>query len=1217
MDQDQLLKQTATPLIAETLPLQGRHLIEASAGTGKTFNITRIYLRMLLERKISVENILVMTFTKAATEEIRGRIDEFLRDALANWQAYTADSDNSFFYQLRRNLQVQQVSDEQVRVLIKSALINLDEAAIYTIHGFCKRVLSQQAFASGLSFNAQMEADDNELVLQACQDYYRILAKSATISDYSLFVEHWPSPQHFLSNFKSLLYDPQLPTTNDKQSLQQSIVFLAKQSEQHLLANESTIYEVLIDSKKGKSREQRITEFEQLLQFTKLLQLATTDVELCIQALPDFKFIGANRFAKSPLKAQLKVAFKPMADLKKIVEGFGNALLSARAYNLVLNAVKSIKQRVAEKKQQQNLLNFDDLISVLAQALNDQQKGQNQPLTAALLDQYPVALVDEFQDTDPKQFNILELLYFNNDQGLAQQINTALYLIGDPKQAIYGFRGGDIFTYLAAGKRVDYRWLMDTNWRSSKQMISGYNHLFFGNDLGAESKNIFGFGIDYQPVHASINADKQVLQDNTANKALQFVNFQASDEFIYRDYVKSEFRPNIGAWVAAEVSRLLTDVNLSECHATEPVRAADIAILVRDGSEAEIIKQALIQLNIACVYKSQRSNLFVSAVAEQFIAVLHAIINIDDERSFIVALSGPYFGFNSDMLFNLQNDELEWERVRGQFNQLKSIWFKRGFMAMALKLLHDYYPGTKDNKERQLTNIIHLFELLQSSSQRLKQPQELLAYLKEQCQNPTHNEAELRLESDADLVQIVTQHGSKGLEYPIVFVPFGCRHKNPVKFGNTDKQVLKCHQDNGELQLHLGANEAMKQNMAAEGYAEDIRLLYVAVTRAKHRCYLACCALQDHHLSPLGQTLQLASGQSITAAINNLITYASADIGLTEIQGGEFSGNCLPLATNDSDYNPAQFSGNIERDWWLSSFSALTRNIRHAGRAQPDRDVETESAVKLAPVMTQQLIRFAFQKGAKTGNLLHDIFEKADFQDPNWSFVAYKSLSKFGDLPSGFEYPDVYCWLSECLAAPLDIDGLSLSKLARKQTLREAEFYFPMENVNLKQLKALLTNFRQSLGVNPDKLSEVSSELPAFGHLKGMMHGYIDLIFCDDNQYYLADYKSSHLGNSFADYLPENLTEHVIKNFYDLQFLIYSLALHRYLKRRIAHYQVKQHFGGVYYLYLRGMHPEQQHFQGVFHNSLSPQLLEQLDAVFLGKSSATSSAQTTEVSNNE
>ncbi|WP_371372351.1 exodeoxyribonuclease V subunit beta [Thalassotalea aquiviva] len=1209
-------------LRAEQLPLTGCHLIEASAGTGKTYNITRIYLRMLLEQKVAVENILVMTFTKAATEEIRGRIDEFLRQALNNWDTLVADKSDPFFYQLG-----QSIEQKQAKILLKHALLSLDDAAIFTIHSFCKRVLSQQAFASKMTFNANMEADDSTLVLEAVQDHYRLLAKADDIKAYQTFVAKWDTPSKFLSTFRGLIATNTLIEYTTQDGLNQQIQASAKESVDMLDQHEALIFNELINNKSGKIKQNRIDEFSIHRQYFQQLAHATLNqIEHLLTQQPDFKFFSANRLPKSKDKAEiknaLKCAFSVCEKLKNQIKNYHLEIEQAQVYGLVLEAVDAIKQRIAVSKSMQNLLNFDDLILQLAKAIENEHNQDQQPLTNALRRQYPIALVDEFQDTDAEQFAILDKVYFAKNlpsapsnirpsaQPLAPTNNElALYLIGDPKQAIYGFRGGDIFTYLKAAAQVDCQWVMDTNWRSAKAMISGYNHLFYGGDLNTKSKDVFKYNIQYLPVKPAPIAPAVGIKDPKDKKALQFVNFIDDERYAgSKNEMKIEFRHEIANWCANEVARLLSQASLTtkDDDTSQPIQAHDIAILVRDGSEAEEIKQALARQNIACVYKSQRANLFASAAAIDFIAVLHAIINTDDERAFIVALAGPYFGKTASELYQLQQNEAYWEHLRSDFNQLKGIWFKRGFMAMALHLLHQHYPGAKDNTERQLTNIIHLFELLQTASQRYKQPQELLAYLQQQCENPAGSEAELRLESDANLVQIVTLHGSKGLEYPVVFVPFASRHKSPVKFNRRIKDVLSYHDKDGQHKLHIGMQKVALQAMADEGYAEDIRLLYVAITRAKYRCYLGCANFSEAHLSSLGQCLGMSNGQDFQTIVSQFQALDPSSIGLEQVISGDYHASRLDSQDEPDVLSVAKFNGKIERDWWLSSFTALTRNIRHGGKMEPDRDLGEDSEVILA----KHQIRYAIAKGARTGNFLHDLLEWVDFTAPNWTVTASRALDKYGDLPSGFARQDVYDWLDQILDCHLNTQGLNLRQLPVASTLREAEFYFPMENVDIRALEAVVLTFRRQLTTAEDVSQHI--RLPSVGQLKGMMHGFIDLIFEHNNKYYVCDYKSSHLGDARQCYQPARLEQHVCSHFYDLQFLIYSLALHRYLGRRVENYQFEQHFGGVYYLYLRGMHrPSEEalkepdstlnpELSGVFYHSLSADLMTQLDACFKG-----------------
>jgi len=1230
--------KVAKNLCAHTMPLYGIHLIEASAGTGKTYNITRLYLRLLLERRLTVEQILVMTFTKDATEELRGRIDASIRDAINNWH-YLIENDQ-YFIAISQNVN----SDEALQIL-KTALLYLDEAAIFTIHGFCKRVLTQHAFATGMAFNAQMESDCQDLILEACQDWYRYLVKTDT-EQFQLLAEFWSTPEQFLNQFSRAIAHTAPLQTLSPQTVIDSFKEEVSQAKASLVSEQDFIFTHLIDTKKEAERQKRIDEYQALLAW---LDEVLINIDHANTAMP-VSFFNGNRFSKSVHKEQFKLIFLGVNTLKKAKEKIAQQIVKAHAYVVVKAGVTSIRAAIVNKKLQQNMLSFDDLISSLARALltndGEQSDPQQNDLALRLFEQFPVALVDEFQDTDPQQFDILKAIYYAQKQ-------RALYLIGDPKQAIYGFRGGDVFAYLNARDGCDQQWLMDTNWRSSQQMISAYNRLFWGNALTQQATDVFGYNIPYNQVKASPNASEEQLLANNDNdlKALQFVHLNPMDPKTGEMSTKAtlqSFRPKMASWCAQEIDRLLkiNSSSTSQQNANEvsnekhnekncvkkydqSINAKDIAILVRDGSEAAEIKAALNVQGLKSVYLSERENLLKTAQASQLVAVLQGILFVENERLFTAAIASPLLGLTPVSFNKLQQDQHAWQQLKFSFVELRNQWQSKSFISMALVLLHQHFVIVSEQKDRVLTNLIHLFELLQAASQRHHQGQELLFWLEQQVEmdNPD-GETELRLESDEALIKIVTQHGSKGLEYPVVFVPFVTRHKDPLKFGNQSVTLLSYHDQQGQLQLSLDGTQAAKDTMQAEGYAETVRLLYVAVTRAKQRCYLLTTGFTEAENSPLGRTLKWKKGVDIPSCLQRLSIENPANIGFLNINEDELEiANVLTVDENINyqQYNAASFNGKIERDWWLSSFSALNKNLHHRGISSPDRDNDSETNLAVANSAPSHLLRFNLAKGAHTGNLLHDILEHTDFCAPNWPQIIAKPLSHYADL-ANTQHDDLIAWLDEILQTPLhsslsilgDSEGsdnsstiehnsssLTLSSLQISQTLRETEFYFPMHKALPVKLANILTAHRQAYHTLVNKNSKLSANtvaavhLPHYQKLNGMMHGFIDLVFCHQGKYYLCDYKSSHLGNNFSDYQQASLVENIEQNHYDLQYLIYSLALHRYLQQRLPNYNIEQHFGGVYYLYLRGMSKESQQTQsGVFYRKITSQELTALDQLF-------------------
>ncbi len=1194
-------------LNAAEVPLSGKHLIEASAGTGKTYNITRIYLRLILERELSVEQILLMTFTKDATQELRGRIDVFIRDALSNWQQLCQE--DSYFKAIS-----ERVDDDKVQFLLKRALLFLDEAAIFTIHGFCQRALTQHAFASGLPFNATLSTTSAEIVLQACQDWYRQLAKHSR-DDFSLVAQFWPQPSSFLQSFAKAINQQSELTTITSQQIVEDFIDVAKQASKTLIANESLLQEGLLSHKNAPEQEKRYQALASLHSWLEQIKACVDDASLlaAVQTpMPDY-LLNGNRHPKA-YKVQLVEVLASCKSIKAQLKNLTKNINRANAYQLVRVAIYSIRQQVQDKKAQHNILDFDDLINTLANSLSAQQTSNG--LAATLLAQYPVALVDEFQDTDPQQFSILQGLYYSEQ---AKLNGAALYLIGDPKQAIYGFRGGDIFAYLRARHSCDYHWLMDTNYRSTPDMVAAYNQVFISKEAQAVDA-VFGYGIEYQAVKAGkqlLNTEQAKQEKQAANKdtnkdnkdkALQFIHFSQEGE---ETVTLTLACPLMASWCANEISQLLSTTPAN----TTKVRPQDIAILVRDNREATFIKQALQAAGLACVFLSDRANLFHCQQAKQLLTLLKGILTPENERVYLAALVSGLLGFNAVKLHQLQQDELAYQALKFAFIDYKKQWQQQGFIAMAINLMHQHFQVPALNKDRALTNILHLFEILQAASQRFLQPEELLYWFEQQCQLDTINselEAELRLESDGDLIRVITQHGAKGLEYPIVFIPFASKHKDPLKFGSQNISYLEYHDAQGDLHLSLDGDEQAKTAMADEAYAESIRLLYVAITRAEQRCYVLTAPFDKCHLSPLGKTLQWQAGADLVQNLQQFVEKTPHSTALIQVSLDDIKNQQPTVPQNIDSQQPevevSKFVGKIERDWWLSSFSALSRNLRHGGVSTPDRDAGLAPVAILAAQTNMNLIRFALAKGAHSGNLLHDILEHSDFCQTNWPETIKWPLVKYGELTASFTEIDLMAWLDEILFTPLVSPGqlnseasesFCLADITMGQSLRESEFYFPMQQASMQGLAKLLTDHRNSSGIK--KITPLV-RLPHYQSLKGMMHGFIDLVFEHQGKYYVCDYKSSHLGHDFSDYHHDALRDNIENNYYDLQYLIYSLALHRYLTLNLPNYNPAEHFGGIYYLYLRGMTNDKDHNgAGVYFRHVSSKELTELDQLFAGE----------------
>ena len=1154
------------------ITLKGRHLIEASAGTGKTYSITRIYLRLLIEKRLPVEQILLMTYTRAATQELRGRIADTIREAQKTW----GTEEDSYWQHL-----YQQIEPQQAQLLLHQALLNLDQAAIFTIHGFCGRALQQYAFTSQTGLEVALETNTQDLAYTSLQDWLRVVMHQPQVYR-QLEQQGWHTPKGFWDAFSGALLS-QIPVFAANERVWHQAWHTTKLAvRESLLAVEVEMIQATMSD--AKTKDVRLVQWQDLLNWlgTEEFGPASKDNLACI---------SGRRLSQAP---DLKPIIAALSQRIKN-ESFKNNYLvyaqQAAAAPLVLEAVQLVRAAYKKAKQKQQVMEFDDLVRRLSECVND---SQNAALVTALRQAYPVALVDEFQDTDGHQYAILNRLYepASND--------TALFMIGDPKQAIYGFRGGDIHTYLNAAQTTDHRWHMDTNWRSSHTMVAAYNRLFSEE---THPRKVFGNGIDYAPVKASNGASANAANNpKTEGVALTYV-------WLPTELTTNEHKQqHIARWCVTEVQKILQQGHF---------KAADIALLVRGAGEAQALQKALKQAHLASVYISDRSSVYASAEAMEMIVLLNGVLHCENQRQLMRAASTHLWSGSVSLLARLNQDETHIIAVRSQMMQLRQLWLRQGVMAFITQLLKQRTVPPAHNKERYMTNMVQLAELLQKASNQASSALLLVEWLQQQCQaDHADTSAELRLESDAKLIQIVTQHGSKGLEYPVVFIPFVSQFKEPLKRGTKHMQLFPYYHPQEHCPALMIGRDPMVCDAATLAAQEEVlRLLYVAVTRAQYKCYMPASNFKDAEQSPLGQlafgTNTLDDPLSWPEALAHLTHPKDSQLLIIEEDSVPISSSQSATSELDQSLTTQHFTGHIDANTNLLSYSALVRQLSYGAAAQSSSAKDRGDGNSQMVVANQSIgsneFRFTLAKGKNSGLLLHDILEQVDFAKPSWSSAMEVPLAKYHTIV-GIQQHDTHKvaalqeWLEECLQAPLPAindpsaaldttQGLTLGQLLPQQTLREVEFYFPLQQAKQSTLGQILSRHRGGL----------PTALPSHPVLQGMMHGFIDLVFEYNGRFFVADYKSNHLGDGLEDYHPQAMLEANQQHYYDLQYLIYSLALHRYLKQRIPNYDVNQHFGGVYYLYLRGMSPKAS--TGVFSKAISLEELTALDDLFAGAES--------------
>ena len=1163
-------------LDAFTLPLQGQRLIEASAGTGKTFTLAILYLRLLLgigkehawSRLLSVEEILVVTFTEAATEELRGRIRENIHQLRI--ACIRGESDHPVMARL-----LDEIDDKaQAAIILLLAERQMDESAIYTIHGFCQRMLNLNAFESGMLFQQQLLEDEQQLLRQATEDFWRRYCYPLEDAVAQEVMALFSGPEHLLHSIKGWLQGEPVQLKHpishqDLDECHQENCRRLQQMKQQWREVSGEVYAWIMDSDIDKRSYSKL----HVPNWINTLNIWAETEDIRYQ----FPQKELEKFSQAQLLAKTKKGQAPQHPVFEAIEQFLATPISLYE-PLVALALQDIRANLRSEKARQALLSFDDLLTQLDSGLH---QSQGEALAEAIRQRYPVAMVDEFQDTDPIQYRIFSRIYPPNSE-------TALLLIGDPKQAIYAFRGADIFTYIKARDEVVDHYSLDTNWRSSPGMVATVNQLF----QRVEHPFLFA-DIPFLPVaSAANNQNLSLWREGKQQPAMRWW-LKEGDGCNATDYqhTMAEYCANdIAQWLSAGQRQ---QAWLVKGDTKRVVSAADITVLVRSRREATLIRDALQRHSIASVYLSSRDSVYQTVEAQELLWVLQAILHPQQESLLRTALATRLMGYSATQIEELSQDSRQWDGLTDKFTQWQHQWRSHGFLPMFRHVMQQ--QGLAENilsserGERRLTDLMHVSELLQTASADHDTPHGLLRFFAQQVDQPDENarHQQLRLESDRDLVQIVTIHKSKGLEYPLVWLPFIAGYRET-------KQPLYHDRQHFAAVLDLQAEEESLSLAEEERLAEDLRLLYVALTRSVWHCSLGIAPLfyrkrkyqgpSELDRSAVGYLLQ--KGQPATAEELAQMLAAMAgpecEVVVTKEENAIDFQSPAPVSTSVC---AKVMQRGLQDQWRVTSYSALTHHASSRQLFVPGFDNEVVAeALDETPLLSSV---HQFPKGAGPGTFLHHLFEQLDFTNPPSTQWVTEQLLGWGYDQAWTT--TVQSWIQQVLEQPLTQADACLAQIGPSDRLIEMEFWIPIEQpLNALALDSCIKGY-----------DELSAQAPvlAFSQVQGMLKGFIDLVFRWQGKYYIVDYKSNWLGESSAAYTQAAMAEAMVEHRYDFQYQLYTLALHRYLNHRLGDYDYEQHFGGVYYLFLRGMadnHPG----NGVYFTRPPQALVEQMDRFF-------------------
>lgn len=1214
--------------------LNGTGLIEASAGTGKTYTITTLFLRLVLEQGLEVGQILVVTFTEAATKELVGRIRSRLKEELDHLER-GRDQDEI----IRRCLNHPQVDLQRLRQRIIKALWQFDEAAIFTIHGFCRRVLDEHAFESANPFDIEIIKNESPLIEEIVHDFWgrEIYNASPVFLRYLIGTNTWPRSLMSLGALGAKALDAEvLPKTVPLASDDTAFCEAFSRARAIWQKERDFIASLLVNNSALKANsykpEKMLTWFDALDGY--LGKAADRSAEpprpitggligdVLTKLTPTALTDGTKKGKTTPNHA----FFEAVSELVET-----NQVFALKLTALKMELLDHVRQELRQRKRLLAVRSFEDLLFDLASALETKSGAR---LKQAIRNRYRAALIDEFQDTDPVQYRIFHTLFAGPGQ--------LLYLIGDPKQSIYGFRGADLYAYLkAASTAKENSFTLTTNWRTDPTLLNGINTLF-----ARIPRPFYLPDIEYTRVEPSPNARDALEHESGKQPAPLQIRFveRRTDRVGIRGHAITQAwaDENLSALTARDIGRLLgSPLRLKG----RRLRPSDVAVLTRTNNEAGAMQEALQNLGIPSVLLSAES-VFHSEEAEALLTLLNAIADAGHPGKIKAALSTDLFGLTGDDLLALECNDQEWDRYVLTFRALEQAWTERGIVRMMhIFLTLSLGPGHSNvtsqilgraRGERRLVNLRHLIELChEAETEGHLGPHGLVRWFDSarQSRAKSADSSLLRLESDGDAIRIVTIHRSKGLEFPVVYLPFSW--KGAVHTHRSKTVAFHDPQNDHRLTLDLGSDsmERHLKEAAFEETAESMRLIYVALTRAKHLLVVTWGAFHSAEHSPLARLLHGSKNNLSTAKeFSDYMRRLSDEDMLEDLkrlaletQPGTFS--VEPLRNEDfgiaglAEDHPKPLRERIISRAMpypkvISSYSSLVAGQKaRKNTLDEERDFDEasllepqESSHMAAGIKPETVPLSDFDRGSIAGRCLHKIMELLDFEIPRGEIPAStvdEILQNHGLSPSAW-HETVRRAIDDILDTPLDpeIPNLKLRGLAETRCVKELEFIFPVvtrknTDAGARKGEEIAAAFRKhgsrlpSDYVNQPGLSNILLQ-------PGFLKGFIDLVFEEAGRYYLVDFKSNYLGPIFADYREKALCSSMASHHYYLQYHLYTLALHKFLERRLPAYDYDLHFGSVYYLFLRGMSPHAPAGSGIFKDRPPRALIEALSDLMEG-----------------
>ncbi|CAL4322850.1 exodeoxyribonuclease V subunit beta [Buchnera aphidicola] len=1095
-------KNISQPINIINTPINKICLIEASAGTGKTFTTSLLYLRILLginTKKYPINKILVVTFTKLAQENLLNKIKQYiltLQESCINKKIKKTSVLKILFNYIN--------DFNKSYTILKNAIENINHCAIYTIDKFFQKITTCNTFKFNLINKKKIINEEKIIFLEATIQYWKKYYYFTPIKITYIIYFFFKNPQKLLKIIKTFHNNINKKKIYQNYSIekiyQNCEIFYQKLKvvKKNWLLKKNDILQIITNSSVNK----RIYHKRNLLNWINKISLwANIKKDIEKYHLPkELKY-----FQKKVLNIKNK---KYNVQIFSKIEEIFYVFLNIKE-QFIHHAIQKIHIIIQKIKKKKSIINFYEISKKIYQYIKKYQYSET------IRNHFPVAFIDEFQDIDTYQLKVFYEIYIKSQHPIV--------LIGDPKQSIYSFRKSYISNYFNIKKKIKNHYSLNTNWRSAKNINDGVNYLF--------SK------IQYPFFTKKINFLPTITPKNNKNI---FLNINEKDysgfHILYNKKKKNiqEFQEWISEQCAQNISYWLKNIDIKKAvffykNKKKILQKKDIAILVQNKLEAQIIQKKLNNLNITSEYLSNNKNIYHSQESYELLWILESLLDIKNINLLKKACFTNILSISINDIFNINHDTKTLSRIIKKFNQYDIIWKKHGIFNL---IQHIAIQNHQNNYYTNFDYIICIGEKLQEKNEECRDAKELITWFKKKIYEEKNKKLILTKNNNTN-IKILSIHKSKGLEFPVVWIPFGISEKKYIKKKNT---------------LSYSYN-----------LSEEIRLLYVACTRAIVHCSIGITTLPNENTNSCTNIHHFALGYIIQNGIQMNCFNFNKEI--EKIKKKKI------IKINDTIEKEKNYKKNItiqkKNTYSIQKTKKITiqynTSFSNLQKFLNKNKEEVNNKIHKLKKYNNIINIHNFPKGKIYGAFLHKILQKINFHKKiNQKFLS-DCIKKIQISEKWI--PIIKVWVENILSMPLKKNSnMKLMNMNNNNSIKEFQFSLPIKK---KITKIKLKEFFKKHDYNYKNIN--------ITNIQGMLNGSIDLVVLWEKKYYLIDYKSNWLGENNQCYNKENIQNEIINNQYDLQYQIYSLALHKYLKIKVSNYSFNNHFGGIFYIFIRSI----------------------------------------------